>query len=183
MQPPGWRETIVYGGLTAGLLDACDAVIFFGSRGARADRIAQTIASGVLGQASFEGGTATIVLGVLLHFAVATCIAAVFYLLATLLPALVRRPVVGGLGFGVAAYFVMSFLVVPLSRASTFDRIALPPLPVLVNGVLGHAMLIGLPIALWAARSVRTQDGGSGANPGVGASAADHGGGRMPLKS
>jgi hypothetical protein len=158
MQRPAWRETIVYGGLTVGLLDACDAVVFFGSRGARPDRIAQTVASGLIGPASFEGGAATIVLGVLLHFAVATCIAAVFYLLSTQVPALVRHPVVGGLGFGVVAYFVMSYLVVPLSRASTFDRIKLPPLPVLVNGVVGHAVLIGLPIALWAARSVRTRN-------------------------
>jgi hypothetical protein len=181
MQHPGWRETIVYGGLTAGLLDACDAVVFFGARGVRPDRIAHSIASGVLGEASFEGGAATIVLGVVLHFAVATCIAAVFYLLSLLFPVLVRRPVIGGLGFGVAAYIVMNCLVVPLSRASTFSNIRFPPLPGLINGVVGHAVLIGLPIALWAARSVRTRNAGVRASPG--AVAADHGGGRMPLKS
>jgi hypothetical protein len=183
MQRPGWRETIVYGGLTAGLLDACDAVLFFGSRGASPDRIAQSVASGLLGEASAGGGAAVIVLGVLLHFTVATCIAAVFYLLATQIPALLRHPVVGGLGFGVVAYFVMSYLVVPLSRASTFDTIKLHPFPVLVNGVVGHALLIGLPIGLWAARSVRTRSSRFRASPGAEPPDADHGGGRVPLKS
>jgi hypothetical protein len=155
-----WRDTIVYGGLTAGAFDAVDAVVYFGSRGAAPDRIAQHVASGLIGRTSFDGGAATIVLGVILHFTVALCIAAVFYVLAVRIPALVRRSVHGGLGFGAVAYFVMTHVVVPLSRAQTSGKPT--PLPVLVNGVVGHAVLIGLPIALWAARAQ---------------------GGRVPLKS
>jgi hypothetical protein len=151
MQPRA-RDTILYGGLTVGVLDACDAVVFFGSLGIPPDRIARHVASGLLGRASFEGGAATIVLGVVLHFAVALSIATVFYAISRPLPALVRHPVIGGLGFGVVAYFVMSWIVVPLSRAPTGHT----TLPVLINGVIGHAVLIGLPIALWAARSVRS---------------------------
>lgn len=153
VETPAWRDTILYGGLTAGVLDACDAVVFFGSRGARPERIAQHVASGLIGRVSFDGGAATIVLGVVTHFTVATCIAAVFYLFARRLPVLVRHPVLGGLGFGVVAYFVMSYVVVPLSRAPTSGGPT--PLPVWINGVVGHAVLIGLPIALWAARSAR----------------------------
>ncbi|HET7504456.1 MAG TPA: hypothetical protein VFK02_25720 [Kofleriaceae bacterium] len=152
VRKPRARDTILYGGLTVGLLDACDATLFFGSLGARPERIAQHVASGLLGPASFEGGAATIVLGVVLHFTVAICIAATFYLLARNLPALVAHPVVSGLGFGVAAYFVMGHVVVPLSRARVSGAFSLP---VFINGVVGHAVLIGLPIALFAARSVR----------------------------
>jgi hypothetical protein len=155
VEPPRARDTILYGGLTVGLLDACDAVLFFGSRGAAPDRIAKHVASGLLGMSSFDGGAATIMFGVLCHFLVALSIATVFYLLARRIPALVRHPVVGGLGFGVVAFFVMSWVVVPLSRAPT-GKAWFPPFPVLVNGVVGHAVLIGLPIALWAARSVRS---------------------------
>lgn len=150
-QPPRARDTILYGGLTIGVLDACDATLFFGSRGISPERIARHVASGLLGPASFEGGTAPIVLGVVLHVTVAICIAATFYLLARRLPALVEHPVAGGLAFGVAAYFVMSWIVVPLSRAPH----GAPPLPVLINGIVGHALLVGLPPALWAARSTR----------------------------
>jgi hypothetical protein len=152
---PAWRDTILYGGLTAGAFDAVDAVVYFGSRGASPDRIAQHVASGLIGPVSFQGGAATIVLGVILHFTVALCIAAVFHALATRIPALVRHPVVGGLGFGAAAYFVMSYVVVPLSRAPTSGKPT--PFAVQVNGVVGHAVLIGLPIALWAARSRRAR--------------------------
>jgi hypothetical protein len=151
-QLPRARDTILYGGLTVGLLDACDATLFFGALGARPERIAQHVASGVLGPASFDGGAATIVLGVVLHFTVAICIATTFYLLSRRIPALVTHPVIGGLGFGVAAYFVMGHVVVPLSRvhgSGTFS------FPVFVNGVLGHALLIGLPIAVFASRSAR----------------------------
>jgi hypothetical protein len=149
---PRARDTILYGGLTAGLLDACDATVFFGALGARPERIAQYIASALVGPASFEAGAATIALGVALHFMVAICIATTFYLLSRWVPALVARPVVGGLGFGVAAYFVMGHVVVPLSRARSSSAFSLP---VFLNGVIGHAVLIGLPIALFAARSAR----------------------------
>jgi hypothetical protein len=162
LQRPRARDTILYGGLTVGLLDACDAVLFFGARGASPDRIAQHVASGLLGRASFEYGAASIVAGVVLHFAVALSIATVFYVLSLRIPALVRHPVSAGLVFGVAAYFVMDNVVVPLSRAPT-GRFALS---VLINGVVGHAVLIGLPIALFAARSVRgAREGAGGGAP------------------
>lgn len=155
-QRPRARETILYGGLTVGLLDACDATVFFGALGVRPERIAQHVASGLLGPASFEGGAATIALGVALHFTVAICIAATFYLLSLRIPALVAHPVLGGLGFGVAAYFVMGHVVLPLSRVRTSGAFSFP---VFVNGVVGHAVLIGLPIALFAARSARRRSG------------------------
>jgi hypothetical protein len=155
-QRPSARDTILHGGLTVGVLDACDAVLFFGSRGAPPDRIAQHVASGLLGPASFEYGAASIAAGVVLHFAVALSIATVFYLLSLRIPALVQHPVIGGLGFGVAAYFVMGHVVVPLSRARAAGAFSFP---VFVNGVVGHAVLIGLPIALFAARSIRRRRG------------------------
>ena len=151
VQRPRARDTILYGGLTVGLLDACDATLFFGALGATPERIARHVASGLLGPSSFTGGALPIVLGVVLHFAVAISIATVFYVLSQGIPALWRRPVLGGLGFGVAAYVVMTWIVVPLSRATH----GTPSLRVLINGVVGHAVLVGLPIALWAARSVR----------------------------
>jgi hypothetical protein len=156
-QRPRARDTILYGGLTVGLLDACDATVFFGALGVRPDRIAQHVASGLIGPASFEGGAATIILGVVLHFTVAICIATTFYLLSVRIPALVAHPVIGGLGFGVAAYFVMGHVVLPLSRVKSSSGAF--SFPVFANGVIGHAVLIGLPIALFAARSARRRSG------------------------
>lgn len=147
---PRARDTILYGGLTAGLLDACDATLFFGARGASPERIARHVASGLLGPSAFGGGPAVIVLGVVCHFAVALSIATVFYLLARRLHGLVAHPALGGVAFGVAAYFVMGHVVVPVSRAPSPGAFSWP---VFANGVLGHGLLVGLPIALWARRA------------------------------
>jgi len=60
------------------------------------------------------------------------------------------------LAFGVAAYFVMTFVVVPLSNAGP-GRIsfALPAVPILINGLAIHALGVGLPAAYFASRSRR----------------------------
>src|SRR3982751_966851 len=75
-------DTILYGGLVVGILDGLFALIFYGLiLGAPTLRIFQSVAAGLLGRpAAIEGGVRTFLLGLLLHFIVATCIAAVYYL-------------------------------------------------------------------------------------------------------
>ena len=59
-----------------------------------------------------------------------------------------------GIAYGVVAYFVMTFVVVPLSNAGP-GRIAfaLPVTPVLINGLAIHAFGVGLPVAYFASRT------------------------------
>lgn len=144
-------ETILYGGLVVGILDALDAVIFFGLKGISPVRIFQSVAGGLLGSASFEGGWMTAVLGVFLHFLIAFIIAAVYYLASLRFPALIRHAITWGIIYGTAVYFVMNRIVVPLSAASkpAFS------VPSFLNGIIGHALLVGLPIALVARRSAK----------------------------
>ena len=52
-------QALALGTLTVGVLDLLDAVIFFGLRGVPATAILQSIASGLLGPAAFDGGAAT----------------------------------------------------------------------------------------------------------------------------
>lgn len=141
-------RAIVYGTLVVGTLDALDAVVFFGLRsGATPIRIFQSIASGLLGRASFQGGLGTAALGVCLHFFIAFVIVTIYHVASRRARILTDRPVMFGLLYGVAAYFVMSRIVVPLSAAGDGGW---PPLPVLVNGLLIHALGVGLPSALFA---------------------------------
>jgi hypothetical protein len=144
-------ETILYGGLVVGVLDALDATIFSGVRGVSPLRVWQFVASGVLGRASFGGGLKTAALGLSFHFVIAFILAGVYYAASLYLPTLLRRAVWCGLIYGVAVYFVMNYVVLPLSAA--------PPLPFslasFVNGVVGHALIVGLPIALIARRASR----------------------------
>jgi hypothetical protein len=142
-------QTIIYGGLIVGVLDFLDATIFNGLRGVSPARVWRFVASGVLGRSAFDGGMKTAALGVLFHFLIALILAAIYYIVSLYLPTLLRRAVLWGLLYGVAVYFVMSYVVVPLSAA--------PPLSFSVasflNGIIGHALLVGLPIALVARRS------------------------------
>jgi hypothetical protein len=129
------------------VLDGTDAIVFFGLRGAKPLGIFHAIASGLIGRdAAIHGGWATGILGIVLHFTVAFGIVTVYHLASRRIPALTRNPVPLGILYGLVAWVVMNFVVVPLSAA----RSAPPTLPVLVNGWLIHAFGVGLPSALTA---------------------------------
>lgn len=148
-------DTIPLGGLLIGLFDLTFAFTFYGLiLGVPLLRIFQSVAAGVVGRTkAYEGGVPTFLLGILLHFLVATCIAAVYYLATLVLPVLLRHPIVGGLLYGMAAYFGMKYIVMPLSAIGA--RGPLPRLPILLTELSGHALLVGLPVALLARRSAR----------------------------
>jgi hypothetical protein len=147
-------RAILYGAVAVSTLDAIDAIVFFGLRGAQPIRIFQSIASGLLGRAAFQGGSATALLGVALHFFIASGIVVTFYLASRRLPVLLRHPAVAGLLYGLAVYGVMNYVVVPLSASGRGAFSA----PVLINGLLIHAFGVGLPTALFvrAAPAPRT---------------------------
>jgi hypothetical protein len=148
-------DTILFGGLAIGVFDFLDASIFFPLYfGISFMDVWHGPASGVIGrEASRAGGWPTALLGLAMHFCVAFGIAAVYYLLTRLFPKLLTFPIVSGLIFGVASHFVMQYAVIPLSAIGRFP--AWPPLGSLLNSLIGHALLVGLPVALIAAWSAK----------------------------
>ena len=146
-------DTIPLGGLLIGLFDLVFAFTFYGLiLGVPMLRIFQSVAAGVLGRPrATAGGVPTFLLGIVLHFVVATCIATVYYLATLVLPGLLRHPLVSGLIYGVVAYFGMKYIVLPLSAIG--QRGTIPRLPILITELIGHAVLVGLPVALLAHRS------------------------------
>lgn len=151
---PSAFETIVYGGLAIGVLDLLDATIFFGLyAGAAFTRIWQGVAAGLLGRdAAVAGGWNTAALGILLHFAIAFIVSAVYFAGTRLTSLPIRRPIIAGLTYGIAVNFVMQYVVIPLSAAGGPTPTPFR-LPVFLNSVIGHAFLVGLPVALIAAWS------------------------------
>ncbi len=143
---------ILWGGLIAGTLDITGAIVTNGWRGVTPIQVLHSVASGLLGPRAFQGGTATAALGLGLHFAIAFAACAVYYAASRRLDVLVRRPILCGLLYGVAVYFFMSLVVVPLSAAPF--RIRMEP-PNLATGLIVHMLCVGLPIAL-AIRRFRT---------------------------
>jgi hypothetical protein len=70
-QRPRALAAILWGGAIAGAFDLTYATVFYGLRGVKPIRVSQSIASGLLGPKAYEGGFATAILGVVLHFVIA----------------------------------------------------------------------------------------------------------------
>ena len=149
-------RAILLGGLTVGTLDLIDAFVFFGLRsGARPMGILHSIAAGFIGRdAARAGGMPTAILGFVSHYLVAFSIVTVYVLLSRALPMLRKQWVVSGIVFGAAAYFVMTWFVVPMSNAGNHQiTFALPATPIMINGILIHMFGVGLPAAYFASRT------------------------------
>jgi uncharacterized membrane protein YagU involved in acid resistance len=149
---PDAFNTIVRGGLVAGVLDAVDSVIAYGILGQNPVQVLQYVASGLLGNNAYAGftaaGFANAGLGAALHFFIAFVVATVYYLAARKIAILRRRPIVFGLAYGAAVFLFMAYIVLPNSNVtqSPFS------LGMFLNGIIGHALFVGLPIAWYATR-------------------------------
>jgi hypothetical protein len=108
-------KTSIYAGLIAGTLDigAACTINMIGP-----GPILRFIASGLLG-APLPHETWVYCLGLGLQWMMSIIIAAIFVLAATKIPALLRRWITAGIAYGIVVYFVMTFVVVPLSRAKS----------------------------------------------------------------
>jgi len=138
---------ILIGGLIAGTLDITYAITYSAWRGMPPQSLLQFVASGLLGQPSFDGGTPTAGLGLLLHYLMMLIIAAIFYGISRQLPFLVRKPIVWGPVFGFLVYWVMNLVVMQLSATPNKWRFVLLSF---ATGILVHMFFIGATIA-WAA--------------------------------
>ncbi|MGH9836858.1 MAG: hypothetical protein ACREBD_13360 [Blastocatellia bacterium] len=145
-QPTYVTQTILWGGLIAGALDITAAFINSGLRGRSPIWVLQSVAGGWLGRNSFQGGLKTALLGLALHFFIATMWAAAYCLASLKLHRLTRQAVLCGLLYGVVVYLVMYMVVLPLSalQFKFFNQ----PVTAILTGVLIHLFCVGLPIAL-----------------------------------
>jgi len=129
---------IAVGGLLAGILDLTQACILFGWR------VPLVVAGGLLGRQAIRAGLGTYVLGVFLHFFIALSVAAIYYLASRRLSFLKEYPLVCGLFYGAAVELVMNLVVLPLSALHARGPYRLHDL---LQGLLAHMVLIGLPIS------------------------------------
>jgi uncharacterized membrane protein YagU involved in acid resistance len=138
-------RVVFWSGLIAGTLDLTGACVVSWLRASVPPvRVFQSVASGVFGSASFNGGAKTAALGVVFHFIIATTAAAVYYLASRKLAFLINQTIIAGVLYGVVVYLFMNFVVVPLSA------VARRPVP-LSGRIIGMSIIIvcvGLPIAI-----------------------------------
>ena len=141
-----YLQAIVAGGLVAGTVDIGAASLISGRSPVV---ISQFIAGGLLGKASLDGGMQTAAVGVVLQWAMSIIIAAIYVLASSRLEALRRSWLLFGILYGIPVYFVMEYVVVPLSAWHRVPKFA--PLPFAENMLA--MMVFGVIVAWFASRT------------------------------
>jgi uncharacterized membrane protein YagU involved in acid resistance len=137
-------KAIVSAGTICGIMDITAAVVVYGTMGANPLRLLQGIAGGVLGPRTYQGGIATALLGLALHFTIAFGAATVFFIASRAFCFLIDHAVLSGILYGISVYFFMQRVVIPLSHANRNPF----SLKFMIIGIVIHIFCVGLPIAL-----------------------------------
>ena len=141
-----YLQAILLGGLVAGTVDIGAASLI---NGRSPVFIGQIIAGGLLGKGSLDGGMRTAAVGVALQWAMSIIIAALYVLASTRLDALRRSWLLFGILYGIPVYFVMEYVVVPLSAWQRVPKFALLPF---TENMLAM-MVFGVIVAWFASRT------------------------------
>ena len=129
---------ILAGGAAAGTFDLTAAFITYGPG------VPLGIAGGLLGGQALHGGIGTYILGIFLHYFIAFSAATIYCLASRKLEFLYEHFFVCGLFYGIAIYLVMKLIVLPLCA---YHAVGPYQLRDLVQGLLVHMLIIGLPIS------------------------------------
>jgi hypothetical protein len=139
----GAFRAILSAGLVVGVLDISSACLIWWQRGAGLQRGLQGIAAGLLGANSYDGELVTAGVGLALHFFVAFVVVSIFYLASRKIEFLTVHPIVSGVLYGIGAYMVMYWFVLPTAFPTFRHWLWNELLAVAI-----HISLIGLPCAL-----------------------------------
>lgn len=151
-RPIDWLQ-VFFGGLLVAAGDAAFATtVWFSWDASGFTKVFQSIAVGVLGKASYDGGVQTAVLGAALHLFMATTFVAIYTLVARRVPGLLRGIAVKGPLYGVVLYIGMNFVVMPLSRVGRSPSFT--HLDWIAMSVVAH-MVFGVICVLFARRALR----------------------------
>jgi hypothetical protein len=148
--PSSILRPILIGTLIAGTLDILAAVGLTLFYGGNPMTMLRGVASGPFPDATLWG-TGGSMLGLIVHFTLMAIMVTIFVLAASRLRQLWEKPVLWGFLYGLATYVVMNLLVVPLRWPERFP----PSTRGIVTQLFCHIVLVGIPIALVAARHFR----------------------------
>jgi uncharacterized membrane protein YagU involved in acid resistance len=141
----GTLAAILLGGIVAATIDIGAACLISGRS---LTFILHTIAGGLLAKRAYSGGTETALLGLLLQEVMGIIIAAIYVIAAGALPVLRRRWLAMGLAYGVGIFFVMNYVVLPLSAWKVVPHFTTQKF--LEN--MAAMLLFGLIVAFFARR-------------------------------
>ena len=145
--PTGLLRPILLATLVAGTLDILAAVALSLIFGHGPMNMLRFVASGPFPGATEWGGAGS-VLGLAVHFTLMAIMVTFYMIVAARRSALLEKPLLWGVIYGLVTYVVMNLVVVPLRFPEAF-----PPSPRgLATQLFCHIVLVGIPIAWIAAR-------------------------------
>jgi len=131
--------------LICGTLDILLAVFLTLQRGKEPTGMLRFVASGPF-PAATEWGAGGAALGLAVHFTLMAIMVGSFLILVSQRPALLDKPLLAGLAFGLITYVIMNLIVVPLRWPAAF-----PPKPIgIATQLFAHLVLVALPTVLIA---------------------------------
>lgn len=145
---------MLYAGAVCGLLDVTAACINARvASGFTPVHLLQSVAGGVLGRSTYEGGFAAATLGLLMHFTMALTVAAVFYMLTKFfsLPQKLSGVVLVGLLYGLGVFVINNFGTAPFLSWVRSLYLHTPvsfKAPMRWPQLIIHLFCVGLPVAL-----------------------------------
>ena len=142
-------KTIAWATLVAGTLDIVSAFLWSALQGGTPIRVLNAVASGPFGR-QFSGLTGAGV-GLVVHYALMTVMAAVIVIAMTRWRLLRRRAWIVGLAYGLAIYGVMYWIVLPLRWPANFP--SLKPRGV-ASALFAHIVCVGIPMGFITARGL-----------------------------
>jgi len=144
-------------GLIAGTLDITAACIHAYLRSETIpEKVLRGIAGGAFGKEAAANGNMMIVWGLLFHFLIAMSFTFFFFLLARMVPSLVKYPIPVAIVYGVFVWAFMRFVV--LNYISTINIKPIVGREAITHTIIGIVILmvcIGLPNALLAKRYLK----------------------------
>lgn len=143
------NRTIAMATLAAGTLDILYAMMLTVIFGRDIGNMLRFVGSGPY-PGAVDMGAAGAVLGLLTHFILMLIMTTLFVIAARERPAILARPIVSGIVYGLITYVAMNWIVVPVR----FDT-PLPPRALsIATQLFAHIALVGIPMALIAAKTM-----------------------------
>ncbi|MEZ5920431.1 MAG: hypothetical protein R3C60_03665 [Parvularculaceae bacterium] len=140
-------------GLAGGALDAIAASTIYplAYKGLTLTRLWQGVAAGWFGKASYDMGAKSVAIGLASHFLIALCAGAALTLVMAQSEIFRRRWPISGALYGVAMYFFMQKIVLPLSAIGPQH----PDAKSMAIGLGIHIFIFGMGSALVASRLLK----------------------------
>ena len=148
-------RAIIIATVIAGTLDILSAFVYAVIAGGTPLGVLSGIGSAIVDREAFANPYVLPAIGLALHFGIMLVMATVYLLAASRISLLNRLPVLSGIGYGLALWGVMYWIVLPQRWPTMFPVDPRLDPKGFAEDLFSHIVLVGIPIALVAKSATR----------------------------